>query len=482
VAGLSNAGLSVKRLSEVLADNKAKAQEIFADLVEVGDVVDVSDNSALGRMVGIVAPAEAALWEQLEYVYNSFTPQNAKGVALDNIVTLSGIWRNRESKTQAQVLLSGDYNTLVRPTVQINSTTTKKYFTLTQSVLLDTNACSGCSLEALSTAAGDYTFSYSFDGATFVDVTYTHSGGGTNASLLGFLAAEIDAAASTYLTPQVVDETLSVAVDDVFQTMYFTVSNNLAFTKSTKLGVVRCTEYGVVEQAANTINNIPVPYAGLDSITNPQAATVGSVEETDIQLRERWYNSKYVQATTILEAMLDALRNVQGVEDVIIYENDTDLVDGIGLEAHSFMPIVLGGVNTDIAKTILENKPIGIWSRGNVATTILDSQGLPHVIRFKRPTSVPIYINIELTDVGGIPSDVIAQVKQNILAYAKAKYFIGDDVIYSRLYTPVNAVSGHAVNSMTIGTSPSPVGVSNIAIAFDAVSEWDADYITVTVV
>src|SRR5574338_661055 len=55
--------------------------------------VDVSDNSALGRMIGVVSPAQADLWEAMQQVYNSFNPNVATGIALDNIVALSGITR-----------------------------------------------------------------------------------------------------------------------------------------------------------------------------------------------------------------------------------------------------------------------------------------------------------------------------------------------------------------------------------------------------
>jgi len=44
---------------------------------------------------------------------------------------------------------------------------------------------------------------------------------------------------------------------------------------------------------------------------------------------------------------------------------------------------------------------------------------------------------------------------------------IGEDLIYSRLYTPINSIAGHYVNSLTVGTSPSPVGTSNVAVGFN---------------
>ena len=81
-----------------------------------------------------------------------------------------------------------------------------------------------------------------------------------------------------------------------------------------------------------------------------------------------------------------------------------------------------------------------------------------------------------------MPGDVAAQIKQAVKTYGDSTYFIGDDVVYSRFYTPVNSIQGFAVNSLTIGTSPSPVGMTNLTIDFDEVATFDLDKIVVTIV
>jgi uncharacterized phage protein gp47/JayE len=80
-----------------------------------------------------------------------------------------------------------------------------------------------------------------------------------------------------------------------------------------------------------------------------------------------------------------------------------------------------------------------------------------------------------------LAGDAAATIRQNVVEYGQDVNFIGDDVIYSRFYTPVNAVPGHQVNSLTIGTSPSPVGTSNIVIAFDAVATFNPANVIVTI-
>lgn len=483
MAGLSSAGLEIKTLAEVLTETRTRATNIFSDLVPAGDIVDTSDNSALGRIIGVIAPGEAELWEALQQVHDSFNPNTATGIALDNIIALSGINRLVATPTRAQVLLEGTTNTIISsPAGKAYSSTTQRVFSIVNPVTLSPTNASGCGIQVISVVANtDYTFSYSVDGINFLDATFNSGPTPTSASILAGLKTEIDTLFAGVFTTYYQDGRLFVSRVDPFQLATFTVSVNLAIQKVIKLGVVQHDLVGPYEQSAMTIDTISVPIAGWDSVINPVAATTGRFEETDAELRERFRNSKFFQSQNIIEALLDALRNVEGVTDVVIYENDTDVTDVLGVTPHAFLPIVLGGLPTDIATAIWQNKPTGIGSIGDTTVSIIDSQSVSHNISFQRPTEIPIYIDIEISDVGGLAGDAAATIRQNILDYAEANYFIGDDVIYSRFYTPINAVPGHMVDSFTMGTSPSPVGMSNIAIAFDEVATFSPSNINVTI-
>jgi uncharacterized phage protein gp47/JayE len=60
---------------------------------------------------------------------------------------------------------------------------------------------------------------------------------------------------------------------------------------------------------------------------------------------------------------------------------------------------------------------------------------------------------------------------------------IGEDVLYSRLYTPINSsTEGFYVNSMTIGTSAAPVGTSNISVDYNEIVNISASNILVSFV
>lgn len=483
MAGLTDQGLEIKRLSDVLEDNRQRAREIFSDLVAPGDEVDVSDNSAIGRIIGVVAPAEADLWEAIQQIYNSFNPNTATGVALDNIVALSGIVRLQALPTSAQVVLSGDINTQVPSTTKVQSTQTRAVFSVKTLTLLEPNRASGVGVNVVTVVDNtDYTVSYGPSEFEYINLTINSGVGATESSILNALKTEIDTSAGTIFNTELVGNLLYLRKKDPFQVDKFATSVNLTIVKCLNLANVQSDTIGPLGEPANSLTSVLVPVAGLDSVYNPLAATTGRYLETDEELRERFRNSKFVRAANIIEALLDALRNVEGVTDVIVYENDTNSTNILGIPAHSFMPIVLGGQTTVVADAIWQNKPTGILSFGNTTVQVADSQGIFHAISFQRPIEVPIYITLSITDTGGLAGDAAIKIKQAILDYVESAYFIGDDVIYSRFYTPVNSVPGHMVNSLTIGTSPSPAGMSNIVIDFDEVATFNIDNIIVNVV
>ncbi|UAV89946.1 baseplate J-like protein [Pseudomonas phage REC] len=485
MAGLSRQGLEIKTLDDVLTDYKTQAASIFSDLVPAGDVVDVSAVSGLGRMIGVVAPAEASLWEALQQVFDSFNPVTAIGVALDNIVALSGITRLAAQATRAQVILEGNPNIIVSsPQGKAYSSSTQRVFSILNPVTLNLKGASGVGIYPSAVANNtDYRFSYSTDGVNFIDAIYTSPASGNTAqTIMNGLQNKVNTLFGSTFTTYQSNGRLYITRTDPFQIADFSVSVNLQVQKVRKLGLVVDDIVGPYPQEALAIDTISVPISGWDSVSNPVAATTGRLTETDEQLRERFRNSKFYQSQNIIEGILDAIRNVPGVTDAVIYENDTNAPDINGVPAHSFLPIVLGGLPSDVALAIWENKPTGIPSVGNTTVQVPDSQGFLHSISYKQPTEVPVYVKMTISNLGTMPGDADAQIKQQLVDYSESNQFIGDDVIYSRLYTPINSIPGFTVNSLTIGKTANPTGTSNIVINYDQVGVISADHITVTIV
>ena len=483
MAGLTPEGLEIKSLQEVIDDYKTQAISIFSDLTLPGDVVDVGDNSSLGRIIGVVSPPMADVWEAIQLVADSFNPNAATGISLDNMVVLSGISRFPETPTRAQVVLQGDTNIAISsPLGKVYSSIQQRSYSIVNPVIMSPTAASGVGVAVITATAGAvYTVSYTTDGISYINTSITATASPTAASILAQLKVAIDATLSATFNSYIEGTRLFLVRDDPFQTVTFTTSINMRIEKVLKPGLVQDDEAGPFPANAFDIDTISVPIIGWDSVYNPVPAITGRLKETDEELRERFRNSKFIISANIIEALIDALKNVSGVTDVQVYENDSDVTNSLGVTPHAFMPIVLGGLPTDIAVAIWTNQPTGIASIGNTTVQIADSQGNLHDIGFKRPTPVPVYMTLDISDTGGMPGDAIAQIRQNLVNYGVSTYLIGDEVIYSRFYTPINAVPGHEVNSFTIGTSPSPVGTSNISIDFDEVATFDPAHILITI-
>ena len=136
MAGLTPEGLVTKRLTDILSDNRQRAVQLFQDLVSVGDVVDTSASSTLGRLIALAAPGEADLWEAVQEVYSAFDPNSATGIALDNLVALGGITRFSNTYTTAQALFTGNNGTLIPAGSVVSSATSGQSFNVLASVAL----------------------------------------------------------------------------------------------------------------------------------------------------------------------------------------------------------------------------------------------------------------------------------------------------------------------------------------------------------
>ena len=484
--GLSDQGFLIKRLNDILLEQKQKAVELFQDLVAPGDIVDTSTSSLLGRLIALDAAGDADLWEVAQQSWSAFDPNSATGISLDNLVQYGGISRFGASPSTAIGLFAGTLNTLVPAGSTVSAPNTQVEFTTSESVALSPTLAAGItiSVNTLQNTTA-YSVTYTPFGSTATTATFTSDGDATVAEILAGLQFVI-AGSHPLLDATVVDTTLVINNADVFQSITYSVTSNFIINKVKKTGGLTAVVNGALSQEANTITQIVTPVLGWDSVTNPLAASEGRLAETDEELRIRFRNTKLERSSNILDSLYSALQNLDGVEEVQIYENDTDITDSNGVLPHSFLPVILGGSSQLIAETIWENKPMGIRSQGSTVIAIVDSQGFQHDIGLERPAPVTIYVEMTLSlnpeADNPFPGDGTEQIQSAIISYASDNFGVGKDVVFSRLFTPINSVPGHQVDSLFIGTSPSPVGTSNLVIAFDEISSFTSANIVVNIV
>jgi len=478
--GVTDQGFAIKRLDTILTEKRNKATQLFQDLVTPGDIVDTSASSALGRLIGLVAPGESDLWEALQEVYSAFDPNQATGIALDNLVALGGIQRLGATHSTAVAVFTGNVGTLITAGSTVRGTTTAEDWQVIGSVGISPNNAVGIGVQA-STVSNNTLYGITYrTNTTSKQITYTSDSSATAAKVLLGLAA--NAIADGNITTEIINGILYIRlVDQTSSNTNFSATSNLAIVKASNTGDLQAVNTGEISAEANTLTNITTPILGWDRVTNPLFASEGSVTETDEDLRTRFRETKYARATNILEALYSNLINLDGVEEVVIYENDTDVTDSNGIPAHSFLPIVLGGLSQQIGNTIWENKPLGIRSYGNTVVQVTDSQGFTHPIGFERPVPMTIYINLEISTGPNFPENGADLIRNNLIDYFAQNFGIGDDVIYSRLYTPINQVPDHSVNLLQIGTNPNSLGMSNIDVAYNQIASLESVNINIIV-
>lgn len=243
---------------------------------------------------------------------------------------------------------------------------------------------------------------------------------------------------------------------------------------------------GEVNVSAGQLTSIDTPVTGWTSVTNADDAITGTELETDTALRARRVRSVARNSTGQVDAIFAEVSAVTGIVAVKVIENDTDTTDLYGVLPYSIRVIAQGGSNADVAKAIFIKKSI-CRSQGNTTVAVDDSQGIPHNIHFSRPLNTNIYVVVSITQFSDFPVNGTTLIKEAILNYVDGTtvtgrgFLLGNDVVHSELYTPVNTVLGHTVDSLYIGKSANPTGTANISIDIDELPVFTEANITVSI-
>lgn len=145
---------------------------------------------------------------------------------------------------------------------------------------------------------------------------------------------------------------VSTEPDTLGSTIDFTLDEELTFASgaTTASGTVTCTQTGDVGNVdANTITNITSSIPGVDSITNPNAVTDGSDDETDQQFRARIPRHILGLKKATKTALEAAAFGVQGIVFVNVKANTPD--NGTNT---IYVTTAIGDVSTELKTEVKE--------------------------------------------------------------------------------------------------------------------------------
>lgn len=252
-----------------------------------------------------------------------------------------------------------------------------------------------------------------------------------------------------------------------------------------------CTEYGAFDPGPGTVNTIQTPVAGWFNASNTATESIGTAQETDEELRKRQQRSTQLTSYRQIDAIYASVLAVEGVTYCRAYQNATAYpVDDRGIPFKEVAVVAEGGDPAAITDALFLRFPVGVIGHGSISITKYDQQGVGYPISFSRPTPIPVYVNVivEITNRSEFPDNGIQLIKEAIVAYAQygdtsntEGFPPGEDVIRTRLYTPINSIAGHEIILCEIGTEQGSLAEENILIAWNQVATFDVDDITVTV-
>jgi uncharacterized phage protein gp47/JayE len=221
-----------------------------------------------------------------------------------------------------------------------------------------------------------------------------------------------------------------------------------------------------------SINQIINPQLGWQAASNTTTAAPGAPVESDAALRRRQTYSTALPSRTVIDGITGAIAAIAGVTQVVVYENDTDIVDANGQPAHSIAAVVLGGDATAIATAIATKKTPGAYTHGSTAVTVVGANGLPSIIRLAYATATPLAVNITIKALTGYTSSIGDQIKAALVTYVN-NLGIGKRSDLGKLYLPAQFYGASPSEKFEVDTlqqaiKPAVPSAADVPIPYNA--------------
>ncbi len=491
MAGLTSTGFEIKTTEEL---REELADELKAELGNVNTQAD----SILGIIIGVVAGRLGSLWELGQSLYRAFDPDTSTGDALDGLAALTGTTRAGASPSTlvAAVDLDADVTLPAGSRATVDGAPGRVFETIAAAGpqagrrrwhQVEMQAVDDGPVEAeegtlteIATPVSGWNaivnepvpgVAWSTAAEPFAlddaDVLNFRIPAGGSTQTFTFLTADF-ASIGAATAQEIVDVINDTIVDGV---------------ASVEDGRVKIT---TDDAGADATIRILSHSAGLFAVgTNygidGTAAELGTLEETDAELRSRRAGELERQGTSTGESLRARLLELDGMLDVSVYQNRTDDTDGNGLPPHSFRAVVFGTNldNDEIARVIFENSPLGIQSYGNESAQVEDSQGTQVTVSWDVATEIPVYIEATISAIASSYAGDDA-VKAALLEYVGGLR-MGDDVIAEAAKGRLFQAGVYDVTAWLIDDVAAPVAATNIAIGLDEVATLDEGDIDLTV-
>ncbi len=451
MAGITPKGFVSKTQAEIVS-------EIVEDIKSpdnLGENFPADPDSIFGNFVHIIAAAlKDSGWDLSESVNNQFNLHKAEGKYLDDAGVYKGIPRYKDIGSSGLLNFTGSLGSVV-PQGTVVSDRDKRYVITEQEIIYDRSACyeSRISCEILEP---NTTYTLSVEGLNFSVAT------GNNKPTLEYIITSFKNAigVQTNFTAYTEEEDKILLIkSNVFNNILTVIpSSNLTLVSVSNLVRGVSEQVGALTFLADSINEFTTTPVGTVSVNNPVDFTKGRLSEGDEDYRLRLLSSDSTAGKATKPKIEESLKRIEGVDFVLVEENDTIDVDSKGRRPKSYECFISGGSEDEIAKIVWDTKPAGIMTEGKITKVVVDNNGDEQYIKFSRPDNEYAFIKVvySVYNPNVFPSNGEELIAQAIVNYGRS-LDAGQDLLPSRFSSFVmNSVEGllEVETTMVVKNSP----------------------------
>lgn len=472
-------GVIIKGLDEYRKDMSDTAKVAFADKLD-GKELRVDDSSMLGRIFATVSKPLVQNAELIPLIFQAFDINSAEGQQLDNLLWgIHRIKRKAEAQATGLVMLYGDLGTYVAQGSSVGNSLTGDVYQTDDDVTFSNLSASGIDL-SINSVGGTYKLTYSIDGFLSQSPAIIVETGSNDTTVRQVADRLVDAvnSQSSYLSAtRNNDNTVKVIILDQSLTGDFTIEGTCSISRSYMPVYVTSSTYDAQESTVNQVTSIKTPTLGWRGVTNPYYIFPSVGVESDENYR---YRGKLLQQNNSgkYTSILMALKSVRGVVYENVQQNTSSNVTNSGIINNGVAITVMGGNEDDIALAIFQSVSEGIMTSGDIVKEVKDINGFGHEVRFSRPSITPLQISMSLVTYPDFPTNGNARIKAALVEWFN-NLNVGEDIHYSRLYEPINSISGFAVRNLKFGYKGGTLSLEDIIIQHNEIATISAEDINI---
>ena len=217
----------------------------------------------------------------------------------------------------------------------------------------------------------------------------------------------------------------SQAQETVGQQLFQTISPVTIPTGGSTTVTFQALNPGPIAVTPGTLTQVVSVVLGWETVTNASAAILGANTQSDEAMRAYRNSVLAVLGMGLAESILSGVNALPNVQSATFLENDlttTQTISGVVMNPNSMYLCVNGGVDTDIAATLVARKNGGCGYTNGAGIPVSVTYTVPFsgqvmTVLFDRPTPVPIKVRVTISASGSL-SDPTTVIQNALLNYA----------------------------------------------------------------